>query len=41
MVVELERLELEMDRLELERDPRAHEKVRCLLFFCFFCLKKA
>jgi hypothetical protein len=23
--------------LELERDPRAHEKVRCLLFFFLFC----
>ncbi len=33
---ELERLELELDRLELERDPRAHEKVRCLRFFLFF-----
>jgi hypothetical protein len=34
---ELERLELELDRLELERDPRAHEKVRCLRFcFVFF-----
>jgi hypothetical protein len=31
---ELERLELE--RLELERDPRAHEKVRCLRFFFVF-----
>jgi hypothetical protein len=33
---ELERLELELDRLELERDPRAHEKVRCLRFFFIF-----
>ncbi len=33
---ELERLELELDRLELERDPRAHEKVRCLRFFFVF-----
>jgi len=37
-------MEWELERLELERDPRAHEKVRCLLFlflFCLFCLKKA
>jgi hypothetical protein len=33
---ELERLELELDWLELERDPRAHEKVRCLRFFFVF-----
>ncbi len=33
---ELERLELQLDQLELERDPRAHEKVRCLRFF-FVC----
>ncbi len=31
---ELERLEL--DQLELERDPRTHEKVRCLRFFFIF-----
>ncbi len=29
-------VERELDRLELEQDPRAHEKVRCLLFFFVF-----
>ncbi len=36
MVVEPELEWLELDRLELERDPRAHEKVRCLRFFFVF-----
>ncbi len=29
-------VERESERLEPERDPRAHEEVRCLLFFLFF-----
>jgi hypothetical protein len=29
-------VEREPERLEPERDPRAHEEVRCLLFFLFF-----
>ncbi len=29
-------MEQEPERLEPERDPRAHEEVRCLLFFLFF-----
>ncbi len=37
---ELERLELELDQVELERDPRAHEKVRCYVFFLFFLFGK-
>ncbi len=29
-------VERELERLELERDPRAHEKVRCLRFYFIF-----
>ncbi len=37
---ELERLESEreLERFELEQDPHAHDQVRCLPFFSFFCV---